>query len=257
MTKNDARKDASTPKPLEFFAFGNRVQSSIVLSNPGEEKLKLRGIDVTGAKLRNAAGQTLKQVPLLARLRPGQVQKCPLEFELDPTTPPGTYEGEFDCGNILHQPFVLHVLERLELALSPSRIVTRAVPGQQLVKEIVLSNEGNVPVHIDREMIMMLYEVDELNRTIGSSLREVAGEGFNNVMDNLVGKLREAMVRPMSIKFESTDLELQPGEIQKFNISLRFPTNLKPKRSYRGRINIYNCQLSVLLQCSKKPKEVS
>lgn len=254
---NNAKKDASKTKPLEFFASGNRVQSTIILSNPGKEKLRLRGLDITGAKLRNAAGQTLKQASLFARLRPGQVQKCPLEFELDPTTPPGTYEGKFDCGKILHQPFILHVLERVELTLTPSRIVTHGVPGQQLLKEIVISNEGNVPINIDREMIMMLYEVDELNRAIGSSLREVAKEGFNTLMDNLVVKLREAMVRPMSIKFESKDLELQSGEIRKFNISLHFPTNLKPNRSYRGRINIYNCQLSVLLQCSKEPKEVS
>jgi hypothetical protein len=251
MTDN-VKKNAREVRSLEFFAVGTRVQSTITLSNPGKEMVKLRNIDINWPKRRNVTGQPFKQVSLFARLRPGQVQKCPLEFDLDPTTPPGTYEGEFDCGEIFHQPFILHILERIELTIYPSHIITRGVPGQRLLKEIVISNEGNVPLNLDREMIMMLYEVDELNYAIGSSLREVAKDGFNNVMENLVVKLREAMVRPMSIKVESEDLELRAGEIRKFNLSLRLPTNLKPKRDYRGKLNIYNCQLSVSLHCSKE-----
>ena len=104
---------------------------------------------------------------------------------------------------------------------------------------------------------MSLYEVDEFDRILGSCLSEVVNDEFINVLDKLVVTLKEGINQSMSIRLESKDLELQPDETRKFNISLHIPTDLKPNQGYRGRVSIYNCQLSMLLYCPKEPKEVS
>ena len=246
---NKHKKDDTTTNPLELYACGNRIRSTIIIKNPGDEILRLRSINITETNLCDVAGKTLEQIPFSARLHPGQALECPLKFEVDPTTPPDTYKGKFEYGEILQQPFILHILKGIELYILPSPIIARGLPGQRLTEEILVSNKSNVPINLDQEMIMRLYEVDEFYQILKTCLDEVADDGFINVLNNFVVKLKEGISEPMSIKFESEDLELRANETRKFNISLNIPDNLKSNSSYRGKISIYNCQLSLSLHC--------
>lgn len=233
-----------------FFVRGRRAQGSVTIKNPGKERVKIRSLDVNAPSLRDVSGQPLRQVQVLARLKPGDAQQCTVDFEVDPTLAAGTYEGELVCGKMLKQPFILHVIEKIDITFYPDRLVIHGEPSQQLDKELIISNQGNVSVKFNRQHTIMLSEVGEVSRVVGSTLHREAKAGAMNVLDTFVTKLQEAVVRPMTLTFADESPEINPGETKKFQIHIHLPSNLKAKRSYRGRISLYNKTLSVLIHCA-------
>lgn len=234
-----------------FFVKGRRAKGSVTIKNPGKQRAKVKSLDVNAPSLRDASGQPLKQVQVLAHLNPGDTQQCTVDFEVDPTLAAGTYEGELICGKMLKQPFVLHVIERIDITFYPNRLIIHGEPSEQLDKEMIISNQGNVPVKLNRQHTIMLSEVGEVSRVVGSTLYQEAKAGAMNVLDTFVTKLQEAVVRPMTLTFADENLEITPGETKKFQIHVHLPGNLKAKRSYRGRISLYNKTLSALIHCAE------
>ena len=236
-----------------FFVRGRHAQGNVTLRNPGNEKVRIRCLDVKAPSLRDASGQALKQVQILARLKPGQEQQCTVDFEVDSTLPAGTYEGELVCSSaMLKQPFELHVLERLDITIYPDRLVIQGAPSEQMDKELIITNQGNVPVKFNRQLTIMLSEVGEVSRVVGSTLHQEAVAGAVRTLDTFVARLQEAIVRPMTLTFSEDNPEVSPGETKKFPVHIHLPSNLKGKRSYRGRINLFNRTLSALIHCIDK-----
>jgi hypothetical protein len=235
-----------------FFVRGRQAQGSITLKNEGNERAKITTLDVNAPLLRDASGQVLKQVKVMAHLKPGQVQQCTVGFEVDSALPPGTYDGEFLCGTMLKQPFELHVSERLDISLYPDRLIIQGTPSQVMDKDLIITNQGNVPVKFNKQLTIMLSEVGEVSRVLGSTLHKEAMTGAVKAMDTFVTALQEAIVRPMILTFSDDNPEVNPGETKKFQINIHLPSNLKSKRSYRGRISLYNKTLSALIHCFDK-----
>jgi hypothetical protein len=248
-------------KPLsqtvELFATGHRVRSMITLANQGKETLKVKDLEISGAALRDVAGNPLQRVPFLARIRPGQVQSCQVEFDLDPTLPPGTYEGDLSYGDVARQHFVLHVPEKVDLNLFPGTIIIRGAPGQRLTKELVMTNTGNVPVTLNKDMPNVnLSEIGELDRAIVSSLKQSAKEGYAKVLDNLVVQLADAQIRPVTITVVELDLEVKPGQTRKFTLDILLPRNTKRNRKYEGSLEIAGREIRLDVQATGDSKEV-
>lgn len=245
---NQSQTQGHEGKVMELVAMGNRVKGLVTLANRTQEMLKIKALKIAGSDLRDAAGQPLEQLCVLVRLRPGEVRCCLLEFDIDPSLPPGTYLGQLLYKDVLCQSFAIHVLEQADISLFPDTIVCIGAPGRRLTKEIVITNRGNVPVTLQPQMSLALSDEDDISRAIASSLRRSGKEGFNKVLDQFAAELADTMVRPATITLEGTILEIEPGEIRKFTVNIRLPRNLKRNRSYSGDVTIYNQSLTLEIQ---------
>lgn len=218
----DSKQKKTSPQPIDIFATGNRVRCTVTIGNPGKEMLKVKSIEISGAALRDANSNPMEHALCLARIHPGQVRSSPVEFELDPCLAPGDYQGEFVYGDILRQPFVLHMPEKVNLKLFPSPLIIRGVPGQRLTKELWVINKGNVPIMLDKNIHNDLSEIDEIET-----------------------KLADTQVQPMTINVVEQDLKVKPGQSRKFTLTILLPRNLKHNHNYEGSLEIAGREASL------------
>ena len=250
-----ATKWFSNEKPLRMIAHGHKALGSVVLKNESDERLKIGNIAVENTTLRSKDGQLLSHVQVSRRIDPGEEVTARIRMDIDPTMPPGTYEGHLKYESVVDEPFFVHIPERSKLALLPKSVLCDGKSGEKASLDVMIENRGNVPVTIDKEKTMLLAEEQEIFKTFGSAVRHFSTEGNTKVLDELAKNLRDATVRPMLVKFENNDLTIQPGETRLYSVSMKFPASLKSKRYYYGYIFVGGATFNATIHCTDNRKD--
>lgn len=231
--------------------------------NPGDEKVVLREAWVHGAQAKDA-GAAFKaarsdappQRPpapasLTGTIQPGQSQHVPLTFDLGRHTPPGEYRGELKVGGRTH-PLVMHVAESVRLRVSPSEIVIDQSSGATVVKRVVLSNEGNVPLKVGEIGEIILGE--ELMLSMGMRAAIATVNDKAQVLEELFAEIVRDNVRAITRQVGSLEVHnpaapviLQPGEVRALDLEIRLPEDLNANSRYRGRLPLYTTDLEFVI----------
>jgi hypothetical protein len=149
------------------------------------------------------------------------------------------------------RPVVMHVIEKVDLRISPSTVVLENHPDATISKRILVSNLGNVPLTIGR--LGAIFLDDEL--FICRSLRHAAASvgddlrPFEEYLARilLAGKQVAESSGILRVYNRSGETTIQPGEIQPIDLDIRIPPSLDRRGRYRGVSAIYTANLTFLI----------
>ena len=127
--------------PFIFSGVPPILTGEIDLSNPSDEKIKVRSIPVVRQKGAAAKRIALTELRVGARLAPKQRVRASAHILIDPTTPPGSYSAEISLGAD-SRPIVAHVFENGDIQVDPPRIRLRGAAGDVLTTVVVVRTGG-------------------------------------------------------------------------------------------------------------------
>lgn len=219
-----ATKVSATVEMVTLAGTPRALRGSIKISNAGTESLVVTGATARGENLPSATAAIGAIVP------PGQTQEIFVSLSLPPGTPPGEYAGEIEVAGET-RPLTLHVVETSRLRVTPGQIVVDARDGSEVVKRVILSNEGNVAQRIGSLSDIVLEEERVLRQTIRAVLSAV-GASTVVVADDSKARQDSPTLR---VESKSGDVTLAPGEIRPLELTVHVPDGLEPNVGYRGR----------------------
>lgn len=238
-------------REVKGFVQSGKATIEIPFENKSSDKLTIRNFDISNTKLRNVAGGNLKLISYFNKLKPGELKVCEVSFDVDRTLEPGDYSGIISFEKDFRTAFVIYVPEELALQCIPEQLILQGEPSEEITKELLIFNKGNVSLDFSTEYTVIVSETGELNRALGASVLGSSKIGFNKMLDGFVNKLSDSMVRPMNVKFQGNK-ELLPGQSIKYNLKFMLPPNIKANRNYHGVINLFNTSVSFIINCINK-----
>ena len=250
--------DRTSEEPIVLVGEPKSLRGELQLHNRGAERLVLREAQMSGAHpglkfaaLKSGNGvltapQT--QIAVSATLQPGESQRLPLTINIGPHTPPGEYHGALEVAGQT-RPLVLHVTEVVKLEIAPRPIVIDDHAGETVVKRVVFSNSGNIPltvgaigsVALGKELLMS----QGLRASVGANQSKLESLFLEVIRDE-----RRAVVEPigtLDVRNLTGTLTLLPGEVRQVDLEIRLPPNLEVGSRYHGRFPIYTSDLDFVI----------
>jgi hypothetical protein len=243
--------ESSEGNPIILIGEAKSLQGELRVRNLGTDRIQAAEPASLRLQFASAAKPLhFAQIILPSGLEPGQVQRVKLSLEFDPQTTPGEYKGEVDVAGQTH-PVIVYVTEIVHLAISPQVLVFDQ-PGDSLVeKQIILRNEGNVPLTIDPIGQVALGEELMLRRTLSLTVA-AAGERRSRSLGKLVAELvneeaKAVLGESVYINVKNPGILLQPGEVRPLRLEIKLPEKLTVHARYIGRIPIYTSDLQFIV----------
>jgi hypothetical protein len=239
--------DLPEDKPIVLVGQPGAMRGEFHLKNPGTERLVLRGSQLHGtAQEGTAIAHTLPPVVL----RPGARRRVPLKFQLPPHTPPGEYQVELEAAGRAH-PVLLHVTEVVRLDVAPAQVVIENDPGAKVVKRVVFSNQGNVPLTVGHIGAVPLDD-DLLECRVGRAAYIIAGDqvtGLDDFFAELVRQTKAALEQSgvLRVRNLAGTVVLQPGDTRAVELEVRVPKGLNNRSRYRGVVALYTTDLEFVI----------
>jgi hypothetical protein len=240
---------ASADEPVQLSGPPRRLAGQVRLRNPQALSLVLR--DAGLSDLSGRLGELPARhgfAPVV--LRPAEERAVPLVIALDPATPPGEYPVAIDLmGQV--RPAVLNVSQSVALRLEPRQIVLINEAERPRHAQLVVTNEGNVPLRIDAigdaDLRDDVARVRDLRGVIAPLLDEIPRNLDDLVavllavlppQGPVVGRLSVRAVRPV---------ELGPGRTSKIDLEIKVPPGLAANGRYRARIAVLTADLEFVI----------
>jgi len=139
---------------LLFVGEAGSVSGEVWLENRDAREIELRPASLHAPQLRliegARAGGTAR-VSLPKYLRGHERQLVSIAFDVDPSNPPGTYDASLvieDAEGTATFPAQIVVTQDYSLSIEPDELVVTAPPGGSFAGEVVVVNEGNVPIDV-------------------------------------------------------------------------------------------------------------
>lgn len=139
---------------LVFVGAPGSISGEVWLENREAEQLELRTASVQSPHVRPTAltrTGRIAHIPVPKYLRAHQRELLSVAFDLDRSTPPGRYDAsvvlEGPDGTAAF-PARIIVTQHYSLRIKPDELVVTAVPGGTFNGEVVVFNDGNVPIEI-------------------------------------------------------------------------------------------------------------
>lgn len=267
--------DTPEDEPIVLIGQPDALCGEVKVRNPGDHSVILREtrlhktpvIAPTQKRARKAAapGEIIHHPISTVVLRPGQSQRIPLKLSLGDHTPPGVYEGEIEVAG-RKRPVVYYVTEMLALDISPTSLVIENHPGATIVKQVIISNAGNVPLNI-REFGPVVLDVERLDCIVGRAAVSKADQ-FETLDQYFVEQVRQTKrvnedTGILRVRNASGPATLEPGEVRSFSLQVRVPERLEKRFRYFGTVPIYTENLVFVIvpvngePISQKPERAS
>lgn len=256
-------KKADTPKviqlpadePLVLVGEPKRIKGQFRLANTGDQPVIVRDGLLRAAPEKKGRGKS--KTPALEirkplhpiRLKAGDSRSVKVKMAVDPFTPPGEYEAELEVGGEV-RAVTVHVTEKLDLNLNPSKLVLRAAPGATVSRRIVVRNNGNVPLTIGEIGAVVLederIECRVLRRVVAAIDADKSKQAdMTDYFKLMVSQVHEVLSQSGALRVHSKTgtVTIAPGAIQPIDLEIRVPDSLDRRTRYLASVPIYNRNL--------------
>jgi len=228
------------------------VRGSITLHNPTAEKRvvsppTLRSQPSAGRGAKGAKFVSLPEAGFRMRriiARPNAQRHVPIELSLPPSTEPGTYHLELDVDGETRQ-VVAHVTELVEFTIEPDHLTIPNRPGEKVHKRIVITNHGNVPLHVKSIGAVVLDEELAHCRAIRGALSDVGDDAksFDAVLGAFVKRYRDVF-ETLALKVQNDKQTVESGATCAFDLTVTVPEKANARARYFGFAAISRASLS-------------
>jgi hypothetical protein len=237
----------SADEPIVFYGPPAALRASIRLRNGSAEKARLSSLTVDAKGLRGPARQSPIVVSLRARLYPQEQAQVGALLAVDPSTPPGQYEGTVGADQRRY-PVRVHVVPHVDFRLRPHELFIFADgPKRDFEREFIAENAGNVPVELDAECLVPLRDVAEARAALQKGLKDLnqdaKGADDDDVLRAVLRAWSDRQVGPLSIRRDRVTIE--PGSIRPLSVTFHLPDNIQPSRRYVSELRVYTAPLHV------------
>jgi hypothetical protein len=221
------------------------LQADIWLHNDGKEDLLLRRAKVISPELQRYTKQPEVARISVPRVLGAQQRKLlSVNIDIDPSIPPGSYDAEIRLeGSDSSQGFParLIVTQNYQLSLDPEEFVFATGAATSISSELLVRNEGNVPVEVTPMGECQLKDPERrescLSRSAAEELKEKKEE------EDWFGVLR----------ITNTEVVVQPGTWAAVKFTLHLPDSLPANAHLRARPRVGNERFNIdLLTPSRK-----
>lgn len=246
--------ELSAGAPIILAGAPRALRGSVQLRNPGAGRMVVREAWFhSGAVGTRAVDSPPARIAasLTATLEPGEEQPVALRLNIGRHTPPGEYRGELEVAG-QRQPVLLQVTEVVRLDITPRQVVVDQVGDEAVVKRIVLTNEGNVPLTIGPIGRVPLAEELLLRRGVRGTLaasgnvgRVLADVFAEFIQDEATALVRE--VGAIEVQHKGGAVVLQPGESRALDLQVRLPDQLERNARYLARVPLYTATLEFVV----------
>jgi hypothetical protein len=234
--------------PLIFSGPPGKVRGTLRLNNPTAVTQSLRSLAVTTDKLLGAASLPLTNIPMSARLSPGQQAAIRGTIVLDAQTPPGSYPLQVTIGSQVVQA-TAHVTEMVDFRIQPGQITILAGSETTYEREFVIENAGNVPLPLGDRCEAPLVDSIDMQTSMLVGLHKA---GDRDSKDQVQSWLHEWGEREGGTLVVLRDpIILRPGQKTAAKARFQLP-DLKPFRNYTATLQLYNATLGVSIYTTKK-----
>lgn len=237
-------------QPILIYGSPGRVQGSLTLQNDSETKLTVRSIPIQAPKLRSRTLEPLQEVRIFSRMYPSQQSRVTLDFPIDPSTPPGTYQATVQIGD-QSQPVQIRISENVELEVEPDTVTVSVQDQKRFEREFVVTNVGNAPVSVGEKWIAALQSPEGIESQLVQSMKAICQkkqdertpsreEGAAQDLCCLV-----ASQQPGPVTLTWNNLTLAPGEAKVLKGSIELPDGMQPHRHYFAEFELFSTSILV------------
>ena len=230
--------------PVILYGDPQRVSGHLELNNLSEEDLPLSTISIIDSDVRGSSGTVLEEI-YVARTIPGSGSvKIPVRLKLHSTTPPGEYRQTLSIGSS-RKELIIKVNELKQIKIQPSQLSLEGEPNARITKTLLMSNLGNIDLSINRLGAVILEDESAFCRSLQTSLRSKAQEGYQPFLDALVAELAEARVDMLRVRVADREMAIPAGETSEVTLEFQLPGDLKPGRNYLGSLTVHNKTIGI------------
>lgn len=232
-------------EPLPFVGPPTKLTSVLEVRNPGERYVVVREVGLsdhsrtlTPERQRHACG------PVVVRAH--QSKALPLTLRLDSATPAGRYPAELAIGEA-KVPVVLHVVEVLDVRVAPRSLVVSNDPTRDQMRQVVMTNRGNVGVSFGEFGTVELR--DERERGAVVFTEPLSDETVGDVVDVLVAAARREAEPAGSAEVRTSDerVSLEPGDSRVVELTIRVHEGLPDSGSFRGSLPLLDRHVGIVV----------
>lgn len=238
----------------------DRQAASITLRGTPENLVGVLELYNDGATTRRFRSLRLHESGLTGTRRPGkrrlivreavaagERRRVPVQFSVDPATPPGRYEMTFADDHGEHRAEI-DVLSEPRLSLMPDRIEVEAAPGEVVTLPVVLSNSGNVPLELSVLGVMVLEEDQQICLALQRALEAAKGKDYETFLNALIEDLAKKKTDFLRLRLSGTGVTLGVGETRTAELEVHVPANVSAGRTYQARTSIMDEPLFLKLR---------
>jgi hypothetical protein len=182
---------------------------------------------------------------------PGCTARIAVRLALRPQTAAGPYFLTVTIGGV-ETEVTAYVAENRELALSPDALVIDNVPAAKVVKQVVIENQGNVPVFVADFGEVSLYREDTALGTLLAIARPSPTKAAATI---------EPLPEPAATMMVTTGggrVEIPPGQGRAVDLTVTIPSDLSQSTRYLTGLPIAGRMLLVVLvPAGPKPQDPS
>lgn len=175
---------------------------------------------------------------------PLRSRHVPISLQLDPATPPGTYEAALDVEGEV-RPVVLRVSEALSFTLSPDTLIIHNRPGEKFHRTVSIENHGNLPLSIRSIGVVTLDDELAQCRALRGALEDV-GDTLKST-DELVVALAKRYRKQLEFQFlevKNPKTTIEPGQTAAVNLTISVSAKLNGKARFTGYAPVYDQNLN-------------
>jgi hypothetical protein len=233
---------SAPPGPLVLTGPPEEMTGRLTLRNGSQEPLFLRGLDLLPGRAKKAA-PALGALSFRARLLPGEEKATVVTTSLDPSTPPGSYRAKVRVGSRQHDVELI-VQPRVAVRVTPRELHFVGVgPGRGHEAQVLLVNEGNVPVQVPPLAASTALDIDAICRNLSLAVRQQGAEGVTPTLDAFFQGLRKEMAGWVRVSIQQGKEIVGAGASLLLQLVLKLPRDVNPEYQYRGSVRLLGQQI--------------
>jgi hypothetical protein len=238
-------------EPILLVGPPDELAGRLPLRNDSEEPVLVRGLEVVTPE--KTALRSVGPLAVRARLLPGEEATADVSLSIAANTPPGSYQAKVRIGSA-ERDLKLLVQARIAVRLSPSSLhFVGLEPGRRHEGEVLLVNEGNVPVQIPPVLYSTALDADTICRNLTLAVREKGEQGVEPTLDAFFQGLRRDLADWVEIRVAEGDAVVAGGDSLMLHLTLRVPKDVKEGYHYRGSVRLFGQQLFYAVMPEPKP----
>lgn len=240
------------PHRLRLRTSATKASFRVPLDNPSESRLRLRRRDPVPVELVSEAGRVVATARIAGKAAAGASSEAKLSVELPPTAPPGRYVGTVTAG-ASKVPVVVHVPVKRSLAVLPDTVFVEVARDGNEKAELLLVNDGNVPIEVGHPAAVVLEPRDRSCRILRRALVLTEEEKGIAPLDALVRASAESTKADtlLAARIEGAPFVLEPGESRHVVLTLRI--RIASRGVHRARLAIAGTRVRIEVHAHHVP----